>query len=44
MKQFHEEIMSMYFGGMSIRDIALDAEITTEDVKDIIDFMLSLEN
>lgn len=45
MKQFHEEIMDMYFSsGMSIRDIALEKEITTEHVKDIIAFMLPLEN
>jgi|CryBogDrversion2_1035201.scaffolds.fasta_scaffold118777_2 hypothetical protein len=44
MKEFQEEVVNMYFAGMSVRDIALDAGITTEEVKDIIAFMLSLEN
>ena len=43
MKEFQQEIYDMYFAGMSIRDIALDAGIDTEEVKNIISFMASLE-
>ena len=43
MKEFQQEVYDMYFAGMSICDIALDARIDTEEVKDIISFMASLE-
>jgi|688.fasta_scaffold1737222_2 hypothetical protein len=43
MKEFQEEIYEMYVVyNMSIRDIALDAGISTEEVKEIIAFMSSL--